>query len=645
MLRRAYRKIRYAVLLTRAGGLRVLVKQLWRQVYSTATYIGLEKGLDTKSGPVLCALEYSLQLASKDDMKEVLEEAKTESSESAHELVQRHWFYESGLHGCYIARTVASGALCHMQWLVSAKDELVIHRGFKNRLPRIKADEVLVENVFTFEKYRGSGLMSSVLVELAERAKNEGFKRMITYVRHDNTASLIGCQKAGFNKFEEIRERKLLFFTKRNHNQSEGNLSIVDRENQADIHLTREAVITESTTGQQRPLNHSTNQVGAVVIGGDFQGLGILRSLGRHNIPTYLLDRGFCIGRFSRYVKRYKKVPSVKDETSFLNFLTDLARKEKLAGWVIYPNDDEMVRFLAREKEPLEEYYRVSAPPWEVVRFAYDKRLTYQLAEKVGIAIPKTFYPSSIEELAELDIRFPVIIKPSVKEPFYSRTRKKAIRADDREQLSREFFRVSSVVENTELMVQELIAGGPSCLYSVGSFYKNGEFLGKVVARRVRQHPMDFGHATTYAETVDIPELEESAGKILNAMGYYGLSEVEFMWDPRDEKYKLIEINARPWGWHTLAFGAGVDLPYLLYLDMLGEKVKQNGFNKEAKWVRLITDIPTATGEILKGRMKATEYLTSLKGRKQYAVFSLTDPLPFVAEIFVLPYLWKKRGF
>ena len=156
---------------------------------------------------------------------------------------------------------------------------------------------------------------------------------------------------------------------------------------------------------------------------------------------------------------------------------------------------------------------------------------------------------------------------------------------------------------------------------------------------------MDFGHATTYAETVDIPELEESTKKILGAMGYHGLSEVEFMLDPRDGRYKLIEINARAWGWHTLAIGAGVDLPYLSYQDMLGAEVKQNGFDKDAKWIRLMTDIPTTLGEILRGRMRINDYITSLKGKKQFAVLSITDPLPFITEILLLPYLWKKRGF
>ena len=244
-----------------------------------------------------------------------------------------------------------------------------------------------------------------------------------------------------------------------------------------------------------------------------------------------------------------------------------------------------------------------------------------------------------------MNLEFPVILKPSVKEPFYSKTRKKAIRIDDKKELVWEFEKALSIIDGSDIMIQELIPGGPSCLFSVGSLYKDGEFLGKVVARRTRQHPRDFGHATTYAETVDIPELEEIAAKILGQVGYYGLSEVEFMLDPRDGRYKLIEINARPWGWHTLAIAAGVDLPYLLYQDILGGKGLQNGFDKNTKWIRLTTDIPTAIAELFRGTLKLSDYVNSFRGKKQFAVLSIKDPLPFIAELFMLPYLWWKRGF
>ena len=240
-------------------------------------------------------------------------------------------------------------------------------------------------------------------------------------------------------------------------------------------------------------------RVGAVVLGGDFQGLGVLRSLGRQGVPTYLLDSGPCIGRFSRYTAGYRRCPNVRQEGRFLSFLMELAREEDLGGWLLFPNDDETVRFLARHKLELERSYRVTTPPWEVVRFAYDKRLTYELAEGCGVAIPRTFYPRDVRDVEGLSMEFPVIIKPAVKEPFYHRTRKKAIPANNKSELIKEFTRVAELAGGCPLMVQELIPGGAKNLFSVGSLYKNGEFLGRVVARRTRQHPMDFGHATTYA--------------------------------------------------------------------------------------------------------------------------------------------------
>ena len=117
------------------------------------------------------------------------------------------------------------------------------------------------------------------------------------------------------------------------------------------------------------------------------------------------------------------------------------------------------------------------------------------------------------------------------------------------------------------------------------------------------------------------------------------------MQDPRDGKYKFIEVNPRIWGWHTLAIAAGVDLPYLLYQDMIGEKMEVPSSLKDVKWVRLATDIPTVFSELVKGNMKITDYVDSMKGKKEFAVFCLDDPLPFFMEFGMIPYLLRKRGF
>lgn len=45
----------------------------------------------------------------------------------------------------------------------------------------------------------------------------------------------------------------------------------------------------------------SIRHIGALVVGGDFQGLGIVRSLGRQGVPVCVIDDEASIARFSRY--------------------------------------------------------------------------------------------------------------------------------------------------------------------------------------------------------------------------------------------------------------------------------------------------------------------------------------------------------
>jgi D-aspartate ligase len=135
------------------------------------------------------------------------------------------------------------------------------------------------------------------------------------------------------------------------------------------------------------------------------------------------------------------------------------------------------------------------------------------------------------------------------------------------------------------------------------------------------------------------------AEKLLTEMKYRGIAEVEFMRDERDQVLKFIEINGRPFGWNRLATAAGVNIPYAMYRMMLDQPPDEIHAVDGVKWIRLITDMPTVAIEILNGRMNLSEYLTSLRGKKEFAVLSFRDPLPFLMESIMLPYLWWKKGF
>jgi predicted ATP-grasp superfamily ATP-dependent carboligase len=386
-------------------------------------------------------------------------------------------------------------------------------------------------------------------------------------------------------------------------------------------------------------------KIGTVITGGDFQGLGVVRTLGRKGIPVLLLDSDHCIGRYSRFTEKFVRSPHPAEPEPYLQFLMDVAEKENIHGWVIFPNSDEAVYVLSRYKKILEKLYRVPTPPWEVIRSVYMKKETYRVAEENGIPAPKRYEVSGLEELEGLDLPYPLVIKPSVRHHFYNKMKIKGFRINNKEELMKIYSQVSSVIDPSEIIIQDFIPGGPKNLYSFCPFFKNRKTITGVAGRRARQHPMDFGHASTYVELVDIPELKNLAEKFLGLIDYYGIAEVEFMQDPRDHQYKLIEVNPRVWGWHTLAMAAGIDLPYLLYQDMIGEQIEVPLTTKQVKWVRLTTDIPTVFLEIAKRRMRISEYLASMSGKKVDAVMSVDDPLPFLAEVALIPYLLMKRGF
>lgn len=383
---------------------------------------------------------------------------------------------------------------------------------------------------------------------------------------------------------------------------------------------------------------------GALVVGGDYQGLGIARSLGRHGIPVCVLDDERSIASASRYVRHAVRVRDLRGPEQTTAALVDTCERYRLHGWVVYPTREETVAALAAARDELGTRYRIPTPAWESVRPAWDKRETYRLAARLGIATPRTWFPGSEDDLGAVDTAAPAIVKPAIKENFVYATGVKAWRADGPDQLAACYRRAAEVVAAPEILVQEMIPGGGDRQFAYCAFVKDGEAVASMTVRRRRQHPSDFGRASTYVETIDLPELAAPSAAFLRATGYYGLVELEYKQDPRDGRYKLLDVNARTWGYHTLGAAAGVDFPYLLFRDQVGLPVRPVAARPGVRWIRWATDLPNAVRDIRRGALRTGDYLRSLRGVDTEAVFCLRDPLPALYEIALLPYLAAKRG-
>lgn len=390
---------------------------------------------------------------------------------------------------------------------------------------------------------------------------------------------------------------------------------------------------------------------GAVVIGGHVQGLGLVRMLGSKKIPVVVMDTtGYNVARFSKYCTRFIKMPGdiFESEQKFCDFLKAKNHQYNLQGWLLFPTDDQTVAYVSRHKRELSDDYTIWTPAWDVVERCYNKKLTYSLAKKIGIPIPESYFPEGLSDVRAIgdQIQYPAIIKPAVMHTFYTQTRCKAILVHAREELEEQYRDVARIIPPSEIIIQEIIPGSPEHLYSFGSFFKDRGIIASIVGRRSRQIPMDFGKASTFVELVDIAEIRSLSLKLLDALGYYGLSEVEFKYDTRDGTFKLLEINPRTWKWHSLALLSGLNLPYLLYCDMNGEDYSRelhvSEKMSEGKWIDEYTDLYVSMKEVFQRNMTLHQYIGTLTGHKVFGSISSDDPLPFLAETAMIPVLSRR---
>jgi D-aspartate ligase len=400
--------------------------------------------------------------------------------------------------------------------------------------------------------------------------------------------------------------------------------------------------LTANTEAKHNSPPHDS-PVGAVVVGGDHPGLAVARSLGRRGIPIWVIEDQHCISSWSRYVQRVVRVESILDERMTVEAVLAIGKQHNLRGWILIPTRDETVAAFARHREQLSEFFRVSTGEWKSVQWAWDKNKTYELAESLGIPCPRTYNPRGKDELPALYSQLPLAIKPAIKENFFYSTGAKAWRANSPDELNQLYDKAASKIRAEEILLQEIIPGDGREQYSYCAFVRNGKPHSTLTARRLRQRPHDFGRAATYVETVEAPEIEGLSEKFLSAIDYHGIVEIEYKRDARDGKYKLLDVNARAWGFHAIGRGCGVDFPYALYADQLQWPIESVRAVPGVGWLRLITDVPTALSDLICGRLSVGDYLRSLSATRVESVFDWKDPVPTLAEFTFLPYFIVKK--
>jgi ribosomal protein S18 acetylase RimI-like enzyme len=133
--------------------------------------------------------------------------------EELRERLERLLFHEAGIKTGYVAVTL-DGAPCAICWLIWPKENQALKTFFRNRLPELQPDEVMLEYIYVAPAYRGLNLMHSLTCKLFALAAKEGARRAIAYVHSDNKRSLKASRIIGWRPFLVKRVNWRLFCCK-----------------------------------------------------------------------------------------------------------------------------------------------------------------------------------------------------------------------------------------------------------------------------------------------------------------------------------------------------------------------------------------------------------------------------------------------
>lgn len=345
-------------------------------------------------------------------------------------------------------------------------------------------------------------------------------------------------------------------------------------------------------------------------------GYNILRSLSSHGLKVWAADTSknnicsmsrHCAGSFT-YPDPFTK------EDEFINCLVQ--QIGILKPKVLLPTHDESVVIMRhRERFPKELII-----PYENEKLLLDlanKAKATDLARRANVPVPEVY--ASVKDVKNYPVVFKTVIGNSAKGVYFPKNEK-------------ELLDLTNKYKNEETLLEEWVGGTD---YSVDCVRWDGFCQTSVYHAIVTK--TDGGGTTTQREIVAMPQLEEYAKRLLDAVDFHGVCGLDFRYDSERNRTAFIEVNARFTGGIATPIAAGFDIPWIVYtLATKGEyrdeiKIK---VGTRTKWI--LGDVITLAGRLLSLHFSRQElkHVFSFSGFDAYDDFFKDDKKAILGEMW-----------
>jgi D-aspartate ligase len=357
--------------------------------------------------------------------------------------------------------------------------------------------------------------------------------------------------------------------------------------------------------------------------------MDLIRPLGLAGIECAAVAYAEDPTRFSRFTRAWVKRYDAWDEQARqVEELLRFARAQPSPPVLFYGGDPQLL-IVAQYQDVLRDWFSFVVPSTTLVLDLVDKARFRRLSKELGLPVPRSWHlrPAS-EAVPESRLVFPLLVKPLTRqEDVWGRVggSAKAVRVDTPDDLRTLWPQLAAL--QLEVLAQETIPGPEARIESYHAYIDDdGQIAGEFTGQKIRTLPVEYGHSTALT-TTNAPDVAALGRDIVSRVGLRGsLVKVDFKRAP-DGALRLFEINPRFSLWHHLGAVAGVNLPALVYADVVGlERPVVTRARAGVTWVLPRRDLTAAR----ESGIPLRTWLAWMARCQAKSVLAWDDPMPFL---------------
>ena len=356
--------------------------------------------------------------------------------------------------------------------------------------------------------------------------------------------------------------------------------------------------------------------------------MDLVRPLGLAGIDCTVVVEPGDVAAYSRFTRAVIPMADpVREPELLLRRLLEHARIQPEPPVLFYGTDADLL-FVSREREFLEPHLRFVVADAGLVEDLTDKSRFIELAQRLELPVPPAVRVQASAVSADaLGVEPPLVVKPV----RHGRGNWSAVAGGAKALGARTTAELRSVwaplaAERLDVMVQREIPGPETRVESYHVYVDAaGERAGEFTGRKIRTHPAAYGE-TTALEITDEPDVAELGREIVRRLGLRGVAKLDFKRDP-EGRLHLLEVNPRFNLWHHPGARAGVNLPALVFADLVGRpRPRPERARPGVRWILHGHDALAARRQGVPLR----RWLRWAMSCEAKSIVALDDPLPVI---------------